>query len=89
LILVTAKTDNKPQAEKPKPQYHYATNFSITVVLLAAIVSTCMYYLNDRKLMAANIENAITKGIDPLSVRCSYARDYDTICVAYAATSKK
>lgn len=87
--MVTAKTDNKPQAEKPKPQYHYATNFSITVVLLAAIISTCMYYLNDRKLMAANIENAITKGIDPLSVRCSYARDYDTICVAYAATSKK
>ena len=87
--MVTAKTDNKPHAEKPKPQYHYATNFSITVVLLAAIVSTCLYYLNDRKLMAANIENAITKGIDPLSVRCSYARDYDTICVAYAATSKK
>jgi hypothetical protein len=48
-----------------------------------------MYYLNDRKLMAANIENAITKGIDPLSVRCSYARDYDVICVAYAATSSK
>jgi hypothetical protein len=48
-----------------------------------------MYYLNDRKLMAANIENAITKGIDPLSVRCSYAHDYDVICVAYAATSSK
>ena len=87
--MVTAKTDNKPQAENSKSQYHYATNFSVTVVLLAAIVSTCLYYLNDRKLMAANIENAITKGIDPLSVRCSYARDFDTICVAYAATSKK
>ena len=87
--MVTAKTDNKPPVENSKSQYHYATNFSITVVLLAAIVSTCMYYLNDRKLMAANIENAITKGIDPLSVRCSYARDFDTICVAYAATSKK
>jgi len=87
--LVTAKTDNKPPVENSKSQYHYATNFSITVVLLAAIVSTCLYYLNDRKLMAANIENAITKGIDPLSVRCSYARDFDTICVAYAATSKK
>jgi len=87
--LVTAKTDNKPPVENSKSQYHYATNFSITVVLLAAIVSTCLYYLNDRKLMAANIENAITKGIDPLSVRCSYARDFDTICVAYAATSSK
>ena len=87
--MVTAKTDNKLQEDKPKSQYHYATNFSVTVVLLAAIVSTCLYYLNDRKLMAANIENAITKGIDPLSVRCSYARDFDTICVAYAATSSK
>jgi hypothetical protein len=87
--LVTAKTDNKPPVENSKSQYHYATNFSVTVVLLAAIISTCMYYLNDRKLMAANIENAITKGIDPLSVRCSYARDFDTICVAYAATSSK
>ena len=87
--MVTAKTDNKPPVENSKSQYHYATNFSITVVLLAAIISTCMYYLNDRKLMAANIENAITKGIDPLSVRCSYARDFDTICVAYAATSSK
>ena len=87
--MVTAKTDNKPPVENSKSQYHYATNFSITVVLLAAITSTCMYYLNDRKLMAANIENAITKGIDPLSVRCSYARDYDVICVAYAATSSK
>ena len=87
--MVTTKTDNKPPVENSKSQYHYATNFSITVVLLAAIISTCMYYLNDRKLMAANIENAITKGIDPLSVRCSYARDYDVICVAYAATSSK
>ena len=87
--MVTAKTDNKPPVENSKSQYHYATNFSVTVVLLAAIISTCMYYLNDRKLMAANIENAITKGIDPLSVRCSYARDFDTICVAYAATSSK
>ena len=87
--MVTAKTDNKPTVENPKSQYHYATNFSITVVLLAAIISTCMYYLNDRKLMAANIENAITKGIDPLSVRCSYAHDYDVICVAYAATGSK
>jgi hypothetical protein len=37
--------------------------------------------------MAANIENAIAKGIDPLTVRCSYVRDYDTICIAHAAAS--
>ena len=62
---------------------------AITIVLLSIVAAVGFYALNDRKLMAANIENAIAKGIDPLTVRCSYVRDYDTICVAYAATSKK
>jgi hypothetical protein len=43
--------------------------------------------MNERKLMASNIESAITKGIDPLTVRCSYAKDYDTICIAHAAAN--
>jgi len=62
----------------------YAVIFSITVVLISAIVAVCIYGLNERKLMASNIENAISKGIDPLSVRCSYASQSDTVCVAYA-----
>jgi hypothetical protein len=40
---------------------------SITLILLSIIAAMCIYGLNDRKLMAANIENAIAKGIDPLS----------------------
>jgi hypothetical protein len=32
--------------------------------------------------MASNIENAIAKGIDPISVRCSYAKSDDIICIA-------
>lgn len=60
---------------------------AITIVLLSIVVAVGLYELNDRKLMAANIENAIAKGIDPLTVRCSYARDYDTICIAHAAAS--
>lgn len=63
------------------------TTFSVTIVLLSIIVAVSVYAMNDRKLMAANIENAIAKGIDPLTVRCSYARDYDTICIAHAAAS--
>ena len=63
------------------------TTLAITLVLISVVVATCIYGLNDRKLMAANIENAITKGIDPLTVRCSYVRDYDTICIAHAAAS--
>ena len=63
------------------------TTFAVTIVLLSIVSSVCVYELNDRKLMAANIENAIQKGIDPLTVRCSYARGDDTICVAHAAAS--
>lgn len=63
------------------------TTFSITLVLLSIIVAVSVFAMNDRKLMAANIESAIAKGIDPLTVRCSYVRDYDTICIAHAAAS--
>lgn len=58
-----------------------------TLVVVSIVIATCMYYLTDRKLMAANIENAISKGIDPLSVRCSYAKSDDIICVAYASAA--
>ena len=64
------------------------TTASITLVLLSIVAAICLYGLNDRKLMAANIENAIAKGIDPLTVRCSYARSDDIICIAHAANRK-
>lgn len=59
----------------------------VTLIAVSVIIATCMYYLTDRRLMAANIENAISKGIDPLSVRCSYAKSDDIICVAYASAA--
>jgi len=61
---------------------------SITLIVLSIVAATCLYGLNDRKLMAANIENAITKGIDPLAVRCSYAKSDDIVCIAHAANRK-
>jgi hypothetical protein len=39
--------------------------------------------------MAKNIEAAITKGVDPLSVKCAYETGSNPICVTYAATVKK
>ena len=36
----------------------------------------------------SNIENAISKGIDPLAVRCSYAKSDDIVCIAHAANRK-
>ncbi len=64
------------------------TTFSVTLVLLSIVTAICIYGLNERKLMAANIENAITKGVDPLSVRCSYVKSDDIICIAYASNKK-
>lgn len=64
------------------------TTISITVVLLSIVAAICWYGLNDRKLMASNIENAIAKGIDPLTVRCSYAKSDDIVCIAHAANRK-
>ena len=59
----------------------------ITLILLAAIAGMSYYYVIDRTLMASNIENAIAKGIDPISVRCSYAKSDDIICIAFASSA--
>ena len=64
------------------------TTLSVTLVLLSIVTAICIYGLNERKLMAANIENAIAKGVDPLSVRCSYVKSDDIICIAYASNKK-
>lgn len=58
----------------------------VTVVITTAIGSSMYYNINDRKLMASNIDNAIAQGVDPFSVRCSYAQSTDAVCVAYAAS---
>jgi hypothetical protein len=60
--------------------------FCLTLVTIGAIIGVSIYQVNDRVLMAKNIENAIAKGIDPMSVRCSYTRGDDPICIAFAAT---
>jgi hypothetical protein len=59
---------------------------SVSLVLITAIGSFGYYNIQDRTLMASNIESAISKGVDPLSVRCSYVNGGDTVCVAYAAS---
>jgi len=60
----------------------------LTLVLLASVIGLGYYYVTDRTLMANNIDSAIAKGIDPLSVRCSYAKSDDLICVAFASSAQ-
>jgi hypothetical protein len=59
-----------------------------TIVIVSAVFSIGYYNINDRALMSKNISEAVAKGMDPLSVRCSYTNSTDTVCVAYAASKK-
>lgn len=59
------------------------------IVAISVVAAVAYYNINDRILMSKNIDSAITKGMDPLSVRCAFAQDDDTICIAYAASSKR
>jgi hypothetical protein len=61
----------------------------VTTVIVSVIIGATYYNVNDRILMSRNIDSAIAKGLDPISVRCSFVTNTDTICVAYAASSKK
>jgi hypothetical protein len=60
----------------------------IAIVCVAMIVGITVYKMNDRNNMAKNIEAAIAKGMDPLSVKCSYETHPGAICITYAAVRK-
>jgi hypothetical protein len=62
---------------------------SAVMVICTAIISSIVYNVNDRNNMAKNIEAAIAKGVDPLSVKCAYETNSNTICITYAATARK
>lgn len=61
----------------------------VATVVISAIIGVTVFNVNDRVLMSKNIDSAIAKGMDPISVRCSYVTNTDTICVAYAASNGK
>jgi len=55
-----------------------------TAVLITTISSVSYYHTKQSEMMSRNIENGIVKGVDPVAVRCAYAKENDNICVAYA-----
>ena len=62
----------------------------ITFCIALGIVCATLFFsmIGEENLMSKNIESAIAKGIDPVTVRCSYASNDDKICLAYAITHK-
>lgn len=61
----------------------------VMIVLMTGIISLSMNYINDRNNMAKNIEAAIAKGVDPLSVKCAYETNPTATCISYALNVKK
>ena len=61
----------------------------VTIVLCTLIVSAFNYNTTNQNNMAKNIEAAIAKGVDPVSVKCAYETSSNSVCITYAATAKK
>ena len=57
---------------------------SVIIVVCTAMIGAIIYNINDRNNMAKNIEAAIAKGVDPLSVKCAYETSTNPICITYA-----
>ena len=67
-------------------QIYFAGFMALIFVLILAFWN---YKINESNLMSKNIQDAMSKGIDPLSVRCTYAPDTDKVCLAYALRNKE
>ena len=54
------------------------------IISITAIASTTIYHINDRNNMSKNIEAAIAKGVDPLSVKCAYETQPNAVCITHS-----
>ena len=58
----------------------------VTLAIVTLIGSTTFYQYSEMKSVERNVESAIVKGIDPVAVRCAYAKSSDMVCVAYGSS---
>ena len=56
----------------------------LTILVGSMIAGVTIYNINDRNNFAKNMESAIEKGVDPLSVKCSYEQSPTATCITYA-----
>lgn len=95
--MVDTSSTNEAEIKltETKPLYNRANRdlitimIALTIVSCTAIVGTIVYNLNDRNNMAKNIEAAIAKGVDPLSVKCAYETNPNSVCIAHSLSNKK
>lgn len=60
-----------------------------SLIILTAIASVTFYNYNEGMNMSRNIESAISKGIDPVAVKCAYEDYSSNACVAYSLRGVK
>jgi hypothetical protein len=83
---VTKLTEIKESSKMNKDIITIAV--SAVIVLCTAIIGAIVYNVNDRNNMAKNIEAAIAKGVDPLSVKCAYETSVNSVCIAHSMAKK-
>lgn len=59
-----------------------------TIAFCAMVAGYTIYNINDRNNMSKNIESAIQKGINPISVKCAYETNANAVCITYSMTNK-
>jgi hypothetical protein len=64
--------------------------FVIGAVSTVAIITVAMYNhsVKQDELFARNMETAISKGVDPIAVKCSYGDARTEICITYILKNK-
>lgn len=62
--------------------------FTVSLLIGAITLIGSVTFYNHAEMLAikSNVESAIVKGIDPVAVRCAYAKLNDLVCVAYATS---
>ena len=60
-----------------------------TLTIMFVTGSYTFYQYSVLKSLERNVESAIVKGIDPITVRCAYSIQTDAICIAYGTVSGK
>jgi len=56
----------------------------VSILIGSAIAGFTVYNLNERNNFAKNMESAIAKGVDPLSVKCAYEQLPTATCITFA-----
>jgi hypothetical protein len=68
-------------------------NFISCIVVVALVIMTCSVsfsILEEKRLEALSnaLSEASIKGINPIAVRCAFAKSADTICIVYASKNR-